>query len=55
MPSVSSFPITQESGGRWITLDSEVVVENGQILYTRNPTGHSVLLDYRFEIPGGKA
>ena len=30
-------------------------MENGQILYTRNPTGHSVLVDYRFEMPCGKA
>merc|ERR1711953_399252 len=26
-------------------------MENGQILCTRNPTGHRVLIDYRFELP----
>ena len=29
-------------------------MENGQILCTRNPTGHRVLIDYRFELPCGK-
>ena len=35
-------------------MDSEVVVESGQIVCTRNPTGHTVLIDYRFEMPCGK-
>ena len=44
----------QEPGGTWFPLHSEVVMENGQILCTRNPTGHRVLIDYRFELPCGK-
>eukprot|EP00093_Oithona_nana_P002561 02561.XXX_38193_41566_1 [CDS] Oithona nana genome sequencing. len=40
-----------EPGGTWFPLHSEVVMENGQILCTRNPTGHRVLIDYRFELP----
>ena len=41
-------------GERWIPLDSEVVMENGQISCTKNPTGHSLLIAYRFEMPCGK-
>ena len=48
-------PLTQEPGGTWFPLHSEVVLENGQILCTRNPTGHRVLIDYRFELPCGKS
>ena len=44
----------QESDGTWFPLHSEVVMENGQILCTRNPTGHRILIDYRFELPCGK-
>ena len=36
-------------------MDSEVVVESGQIVCTRNPTGHSVLVDFRFEMPSGES
>ena len=47
--------LTQEPGGTWFPLHSEVVMENGQILCTRNPTGHRVLIDYRFELPCGES
>ena len=40
-----------ELGGKWLPLDMEVVMENGQILATRSPTGHTLFLDYRFELP----
>ena len=44
-----------DTNERWLPLDSEVVMENGQILCTKNPTGHSLLIGYRFEMPcGGK-
>jgi hypothetical protein len=35
-------------------LDSELVIEDGQILCTKNPTGHAILIDYKFELPKGK-
>ena len=38
----------------WWALDAEVVMEGGRIVRTRNPTGHAVLVDARFEIPCGK-
>ena len=45
----------QEGGpGAWWPLDAEVVMEGGRILRTKNPTGHAVLVDCRFEIPCGK-
>ena len=30
-------------------------MENGQILCTRNKTGHSIFIDYSFEVPSGKS
>jgi len=45
----------QEGGpGSWWPLDAEVVMEGGRILRTKNPTGHAILVDCRFEIPCGK-
>ncbi|XP_052282013.1 protein unc-13 homolog A-like isoform X4 [Dreissena polymorpha] len=41
----------QEGDGKWMTLDSELIMQNGEIKGTRFPTGHSVLIDARFEIP----
>ena len=38
----------------WWALDAEVVMEGGRIVRTRNPTGHAVLVDARFELPCGK-
>ncbi len=45
---------TQEPGGNWFPLDAEVVMENGQIVRTQNPTGHSLLVEYKFEAPCGE-
>ncbi|XP_052796789.1 protein unc-13 homolog A-like isoform X8 [Mya arenaria] len=41
----------QEGEGKWMTLDSELIMQNGEIKGTRYPTGHSVLIEARFEIP----
>ncbi|KAL4227427.1 Protein unc-13 C [Mactra antiquata] len=41
----------QEGDGKWMSLDSELIMMNGEIKGTRYPTGHSVLIDARFEIP----
>ncbi|XP_071749704.1 uncharacterized protein unc-13 isoform X2 [Lepeophtheirus salmonis] len=49
---LSTFQFSRmESNESWWSLDSEVVMENGQILCTRNPTGHSILVDCKFERP----
>ena len=44
----------QEGDGRWLSLDSELIMQNGEVKGTRYPTGHSVLIDARFEIPYGR-
>ncbi|KAK8376834.1 hypothetical protein O3P69_010040 [Scylla paramamosain] len=41
----------EEGEGRWYNLDADRVVENGEVKGTANPTGDSLLLDCRFELP----
>ncbi|XP_025078268.1 protein unc-13 homolog B-like isoform X7 [Pomacea canaliculata] len=41
----------QEGKGRWLSLDQELVIQNGEIVGTRFPSEHHVLLDARFELP----
>lgn len=43
----------QEGAGEWVSLDAELIVENGTVVGTRNPTGDYILLDCRFELPYG--
>ena len=45
--------VLQEGEGRWYNLDADRVVENGEVKGTANPTGDSLLLDCRFELPWG--
>ncbi|XP_065944867.1 protein unc-13 homolog B isoform X5 [Magallana gigas] len=40
-----------EGEGRWLSLDSELIMRNGKVTGTRFPTGHTILLDARFELP----
>lgn len=35
-------------------MDSELIMQNGEITGTKFPTGHKCLLDARFELPYGK-
>lgn len=44
----------QEGKGRWLSLDQELVIQNGEIVGTRFPSEHHVLLDARFELPYGE-
>ena len=44
----------QEGDGQWLSLDSEIIMHNGVVAGTRYPTGHSILIDARFELPNGK-
>ena len=44
----------QEGEGKWLSLDSELIMRNGEVIGTQTPTGHSVLIDARFELPYGK-
>uniref|UniRef100_H3DD31 Unc-13 homolog Ba (C. elegans) n=1 Tax=Tetraodon nigroviridis TaxID=99883 RepID=H3DD31_TETNG len=41
----------QEGPGHWLSLDSEVLMREGEVCGTTNPTPHQVLLDARFELP----
>ena len=38
-----------------MSLDSEIIMKNGEPIGTQTPTGHYVLLDTRFEPPPGIA
>lgn len=51
---VFAFHCFQEGKGRWLNLDQELVIHNGEIVGTRFATDHSVLLDARFELPYGE-
>lgn len=42
-----------EGPGKWIFLDAEFSLRNGEIIGTHIPTGHSLHVDSRFELPGG--
>ena len=44
----------QVGQGRWLQLDSELVIENGEVVGTRLPAEHKILIDARFELPYGE-
>jgi C2 domain len=39
---------------QWLNIDAEQVIVNGEVGGTRDPTGHSLLLDIHFEMPFGE-
>ncbi|KAI1721640.1 c2 domain-containing protein [Ditylenchus destructor] len=41
----------QAGSGKWLQIDQELETKNGEAIGTRNPTGHSVLVDLHFELP----
>lgn len=43
-----------ETHGQWYQLDSELILLDGDIVGTKNPTGHMIMLDCRFEPPFGR-
>ncbi|ESP01324.1 hypothetical protein LOTGIDRAFT_111796, partial [Lottia gigantea] len=45
----------QEGEGKWLSLDSELIIQNGEIMGTRLASGHHILIDARFELPYGKS
>lgn len=38
-----------ETEGIWYQLDTDVILMDGEVAGTENPTGHMILLDCRFE------
>lgn len=43
-----------ETQGQWYQLDMEIILMDGEVAGTKNPTGHMILLDCRFEPPFGR-
>jgi len=43
----------QDGSGQWLSMDSEIIMKNGEPIGTQGPTGHYVLLDAHFELPSG--
>ncbi|XP_017761183.1 PREDICTED: rac guanine nucleotide exchange factor JJ-like [Eufriesea mexicana] len=43
-----------EGSGQWVSLDSELEMRGAEIVGTKKPTGHSLLIDCRLELPFGK-
>ncbi|CAG9853814.1 unnamed protein product [Phyllotreta striolata] len=41
----------EEGNGQWRSLEAELVMRDGEVIGTKMPTGHSLLLDCRFELP----
>ncbi|OAD54570.1 Phorbol ester/diacylglycerol-binding protein unc-13 [Eufriesea mexicana] len=46
-----SWHITVEGSGQWVSLDSELEMRGAEIVGTKKPTGHSLLIDCRLELP----
>ncbi|XP_021922943.1 protein unc-13 homolog B isoform X11 [Zootermopsis nevadensis] len=44
----------EEGTGQWVSLEAELVMRDGEVVGTKNPTGHSLLVDCRFELPFGR-
>ncbi|VDM92931.1 unnamed protein product [Litomosoides sigmodontis] len=52
--TLTSVQYSNEAGpGKWLQIDQELEIRNGQTVGTCRPTGHSILVDVRFELPYG--
>lgn len=47
--------VFQDDVGQWASLDSELEMRGGEVVGTKSPTGHSLLIACRFEQPFGKS
>ncbi|KAG8236058.1 hypothetical protein J437_LFUL011981 [Ladona fulva] len=45
----------EEGVGQWLSLEAELVMEDGEVVGTKGSTGHSLLVDCRFELPFGES
>lgn len=54
MSAGNVFVCVQEGPGEWLTLDSQVIMNDNEICGTKDPTLHLLLLDTRFELPLGE-
>jgi protein unc-13 len=54
---VHYMPLTQiqytaaPGNGKWLQIDQELETKNGETVGTKTPSGHSILVDVRFELP----
>lgn len=51
MPLTSVQYNNEQGAGKWLQIDQELETRNGQTVGTSGPTGHSLLVDVRFELP----
>ncbi|VDK39400.1 unnamed protein product [Anisakis simplex] len=51
MPLTSVQYSNETGAGKWLQIDQELETRNGQTIGTSRPTGHSLLVDVRFELP----
>lgn len=42
---------SEAASGQWVSLDAELEAVDGVPISTKTPTGHFLLIDYRFELP----
>ncbi|XP_035713667.1 protein unc-13 homolog A-like [Folsomia candida] len=40
-----------EGSGQWLPLEADLVMRDGEVVGTKTPTEHAVLIDARFELP----
>ncbi|GLV31616.1 hypothetical protein CBL_07377 [Carabus blaptoides fortunei] len=41
----------EDGNGQWLSLEGELEMRDGEVVGTKSPTGHSLLVDCRFELP----
>jgi hypothetical protein len=46
--------VQEGSCQQWLVLEAELVMRDSEVVGTKNPTGHSLLVDCRFELPFGE-
>ncbi|GFR73855.1 protein unc-13 homolog B-like isoform X12 [Elysia marginata] len=54
LPLIKVQHSNKEGKGKWLPLDSELVINNGEVVGTRLATEHRILIDARFELPYGE-
>lgn len=51
LPLVGIQYSTEVGEGEWLSLDSELIMAEGEVKGTKSPTGHSILVEAHFELP----
>lgn len=51
MPLMTIHYSNVEGSGKWLQMDTELTHLNGEVVGTKGPSGHSLLVDARFELP----